>query len=508
MSETYDKNRIVKNSLLLYVRMLFTMWLNLWTTRLVLANLGVEDMGVYGVVGSVVSMFAVLTGGLTTATNRFLSYEMGREGGNLRSVFCNCVNISAIVAFLTFLLLEFVGVWFLNNKLQIPAQRMQEAEWVFHISVVSCIITVLSIPYNAMIVAKEKMGAFAFFSIIQVVFHFVSAYVLVYIVGRRLFWYAFFLAIVSVVFRIINQLYCRVKFDEARYKWEFSPSSLLSIGKFMGTNMIDSAVMVLHAQGIIFIVNIAYGVVVNAAYTVSMQVRNSVYSFSQNVQKAIEPQIIKNYATGDEYHFQLLVTKGALFETILLLSLLIPLQCRTQQILGLWLGDIPEHLCYFVKVIVFMSLISAITCPVMSGAFATGRVEKFLFVSDAIFLVGLAIYYICSQNGFSPEQFIVVLLLFETIVGAFRIFQLSRISCFSIKKFAKQVLMPSAVTGLITYSLMTLANPHIPETLPGLIGFLIVSTTTLFGLAFFVCFRKSERLELINMIKSRINGRG
>ena len=169
MSDNFNKNRIVKNSLLLYVRMLFTMWINLWATRLVLANLGVEDYGIYGVVGGVVSMFAVLNGGMTNAVNRFLAYEQGKKEGNLNLIFCNCVNIVVLLSIITAIILECVGLWFLQNKLQIPATKMDAAFWVFQFSTIVCIVNILSIPYNAMIIAKEKLEIYAYVGILDAI---------------------------------------------------------------------------------------------------------------------------------------------------------------------------------------------------------------------------------------------------------------------------------------------------------------------------------------------------
>ena len=181
MAENFDKNRIIKNSGLLYLRMLFTMWLNLWTTRLVLANLGVENLGVYGIVGSIVSMFTILTGGVTTAVQRFMSYEMGRKDGNVNCVFSTSLNVIFILSAIMLLLLETAGLWFLNNKIDIPLQSMHAAQLVFQLSVLTCIINVISIPYNSLIIAHERMNAFAAISILQVILTCMAAYSLSYL---------------------------------------------------------------------------------------------------------------------------------------------------------------------------------------------------------------------------------------------------------------------------------------------------------------------------------------
>lgn len=216
MSETFDKKRVIKNSGLLYVRMLFTMWLNLWTTRLVLANLGVEDLGVYGVVGSIVSMFTVLTGGVTSAVQRFITYEMGRNNGNVGSVFCTSLNVIFILSVIMLVLLETVGMWFLNNKIEIPMQSMQAAQWVFHLSVVTCIVNVISVPHNALIIAHERINAFAAISILQVVLSCMAAYSLSYF-SHRLLLYAVMMAAIGIFIRLVYQWYCIRHFPESKY---------------------------------------------------------------------------------------------------------------------------------------------------------------------------------------------------------------------------------------------------------------------------------------------------
>lgn len=194
MSDNFNKNRLAKNTILLYVRMLFTMWLNLYTTRLTLANLGVEDMGIYGVVGSIVSMFAVFSGGMGNAVQRFLTYEIGRDNGDPNKVFCSCLNVIFLLSGIIFILLEVGGLWFLHTKINIPAESMDAAQWVFQISVLTCIVNLISIPYNSLIVAHEKMNAFAAISILQVILTCASVYCLSYFPTGRLLIYAILMA--------------------------------------------------------------------------------------------------------------------------------------------------------------------------------------------------------------------------------------------------------------------------------------------------------------------------
>lgn len=212
MPENFNKNKILKNSLLLYLRMLFTMWLNLYATRLVLNNLGVEDMGVYGVVGSIVGMFTIFTSGITSAVQRFLTYELGSQKGNMNNVFCSSLNVIFILSFCVLLLLEIIGVWVLYHKINIPTSSMQAAFWVFQLSTLTCIINMISIPYNALIIAHEKMDAFAFISILQVILNCSAAYCLSFISNERLLMYGIMMAGISILIRIIYQLYCHSHF--------------------------------------------------------------------------------------------------------------------------------------------------------------------------------------------------------------------------------------------------------------------------------------------------------
>lgn len=233
MPDNFNKNRIVKNSILLYVRMLFTMWLNLWTTRLVLANLGVEDMGVYGVVGSIVGLVGIFTGGITNAVQRFITFEAGKQEGQVNLVFCSSLNIIFVLSALVFLLLEIGGVYMLYHGVKIPASSFSAAFWVLQLSIGTCIVNLISVPYNALVIAHEKMDAFAMISILQVVLNFVAAYCLS-LLDNRLLVYGILVAVISVLIRVIYQVYCHYKFDEAQLSFADRLYHIEGIGQVYG----------------------------------------------------------------------------------------------------------------------------------------------------------------------------------------------------------------------------------------------------------------------------------
>ena len=251
MSENFSKERILKNSLLLYVRMLFTMWLNLYATRLTLANLGIEDMGVYGVIGSIVSLFTVFTGGTTSAVQRFITFELGLENGQPNKIFCSSLNVIFILSGIMLVLLEVGGLWMLEYKVNIPEASRDASLWVFQLSVLTCLVNMISIPYNALIIAHEKMDAFAFISIAQVVLNFLAAYCLSLFENNRLLIYAALLAVASISIRLLYQIYCHRKFVEAHYHLGVDWNTVKQIGKFTGVSTVSGGMQIISSQGIV-----------------------------------------------------------------------------------------------------------------------------------------------------------------------------------------------------------------------------------------------------------------
>lgn len=355
MSDNFNKNRIIKNSLLLYVRMLFTMWLNLWTTRLVLANLGVEDMGVYGVVGSIVGLATVFTGGVTNAVQRFITFESGKTDGNTNLVFCTSLNVIFLLSVVVFILLESVGVYMLYYSVNIPANSMNAASWVLQLSILTCVVNLISIPYNALVIAHERMNAFAVISILQVVLTFCAVYTLSWF-DNRLLVYGIMMATVSIIIRIFYQIYCHYKFDESRYHFIIDKEQLKQLGKFTGVSTASGAIQIVSSQGIIFVINWTFGVAINAVYNISLQLKNSILSFALNLFKAISPQITKTYANNEIETHRKIVYSGSKMETYLIFFIMIPFLFRTEFIMHMWLGKVPSYAVEFAMCAVFISL--------------------------------------------------------------------------------------------------------------------------------------------------------
>lgn len=501
MSDNYNKKRLAKNTILLYFRMLFTMWLNLYTTRLTLANLGVENMGVYGVVGSVVSMFAVFSGGITNAVQRFLTYEIGRSEGNPNKVFCSCLNVIFGLSAIILILLEVGGLWFLNNKVNIPTDSMNAAQWVFQLSVLTCMVNLISIPYNALIIAHEKMDAFATISILQVIFTCISAYSLSYYTNNRLFIYALLMAVISIVVRIIYQIYCHYKFDEARYHMIIDKQQIRQIGKFAGVSSISGILQVVSSQGFIIVINLTFGVTINAVYTIAMQLKNAVLSFALNIHRAVAPQITKTFANGEMEAHKKLIYAGGKFQVFLIYFIMIPFLFRTEYILQLWLGNVPQYTVTYVQCTIFLSLTYASFETIRTAVYATGNITRFMIWPEAIYLLVLPISYFAGVATNNPNSLIVSMVVYEIIVCIIRVWIASRYTVIAIREVLGKVICPCTIVALSSLILCYMLSTVIPITLLGLICLVVANSISLCIIILLIGLSKSER----NVMKKYVN---
>lgn len=485
--------------------MLFTMWLNLWITRLVLANLGVEDMGVYGVVGSIVGLVSVFTGSVTNAVQRFITFEAGKPDGKPNLVFCSSLNIIFLLSAIVFLLLEAVGVYMLYYSVNIPAHSMNAAFWVLQLSILTCIVNLISIPYNALIIAHEKMDAFAVISILQVVFTFGAVYSLSWF-DNRLLVYGIMMAAVSVVIRAIYQVYCHYKFDEARYHVIIDKEQLKQLGKFTGVSTVSGALQVVSSQGIVFVINWTFGVAINAVYSISLQLKNSILSFALNLFKAISPQITKTYANGEIETHKKLVYSGSKLEVFLIYFIMIPFLFRTDYIMHLWLGNVPPYAVQFAQCTVFISLTYALFEPIRASVFATNRITRFMIIPEMFYLLVLPIGYAVSKIYNNPAILIVVIVGMDVLTCVFRTYYAVKISPLRTKELFHFVVMPTIIVAVIVCFICNIISMLLPEDLFGFFGLLVLNSASLVIVIYIVGLNKKER-KLCNSIFANIKTR-
>ena len=500
MENNYSKNRIIKNSIFLYVRMLFTMWLNLWTTRLVLANLGVEDMGVYGVVGSIVGLVSVLTGGVTNAVQRFVSFEAGKPNGKPNLVFCSSLNIIFVLSAIVFILLECIGIYMLYYSVNIPAHSIKAAFWVFQLSVLTCVINLISIPYNALIIAHEKMDAFAVISILQVALTFGAVYMLSWFENRLLV-YGIMMAAVSVIIRIVYQVYCHYKFDEAHYHFIFDNSLLRQLGRFAGVSTVSGALQVVSFQGIVFVINWTFGVTVNAVYNIALQLKNSILSFALNLFKAISPQITKTYANGELEAHKKLVYSGSKLEAYLIYFIMIPFLFRTEYIMHLWLGNVPRYAVEFAQSMVFISLTYALFEPIRASVFATNRITKFLIVPECFYLLVLPFGYIISKITDNPISLIIIIVGMDMFTCIYRVYLAVKVSPLKASELLRNVIFPSCIVAVLDCIVCYVLAQWLKPNVLGLLLLLIANTVILVFIIVGLGLNTAERNLFFNMLR-------
>jgi len=393
--EQSSNKRIAKNTLFLYIRMVLIMLVSLYTARVVLKALGVTDYGIYNVVGGVVTILGVLSGSLSGATSRFITYELGKGNtDNLCRLFRCCVTVHYILGILIFIGAETFGLWFVVNKLVIPVERMYAAIWVYQFCVVSVIIRIVSAPYNALIIAYEKMNAFALISIIEVVLQLGLVIILLYIDSDRLIIYGASLAIVQICIRLIYNWYCYKNFKEVSGKWLWHKAISVEILKYSTWSLLGYGAVVGYTQGINVLLNLFFGPVANAARGFAVQVQTGVNQISTNFQLALRPPTIKAYAQADYCRMHQLMIANAKFSYYLVLFMVVPLMINTPYILHLWLDNVPEYTVSFTRILLPIALYTTLNGHVIIAVHATGNLKQFQIIEASLLLTTLPLAYI------------------------------------------------------------------------------------------------------------------
>lgn len=447
-----NNKRIAKNTLLLYFRMIITMLVSLYTSRVVLNTLGVEDFGIYNVVGGVVAMFGFLNSSMASATQRFLSFELGRQDyAQLKKVFSMSLNIHFLIAIVIFILAETVGLWFLNTRMVIPAERMEAAQWVYQFSVLAFMVTILSVPYNASIIAYEKMNVFAYISILEVSLKLLIVFMLQWFDYDKLKLFAVLTFSVSLIIRIIYGGYCKRKLPTCTYAFVKDKALFRTLFSYTGWNLWGNLAAVTMGQGINILLNLFFGPVVNAARGIAYQVSSAVTQFVTNFQMAVNPQIIKSYASGDRKYMHQLIFTASKYSFFLLFTLALPLLLETEYVLKLWLKIVPDYAVLFTRLVLCIVLVDCISGPLMTAAQASGDIKVYQSVLGGMLLFILPISYMFLKLGYPPETAMYVNLIISFLVLIVRLFILDWLIKFPIKEFSQKVLIRILIVVVMSF---------------------------------------------------------
>ena len=457
MPTSSNTSRIAKNTLLLYFRMLLTMGVSLYTSRVILNALGVEDYGIYNVVGGVVAMFGILSGSLSSAISRFITFELGKgDIDKLKRIFCTSVNIQVILIAIITILMETIGIWFLNNKMVIPDERLAAANWVFQFSVVTFALNLLSVPYNAVIIAHEKMSAFAYISIVDVTLKLIVAFIIAYNPFDKLVYYGLLIMIVGLINRMMYAIYSKKHFEEATYRMIFDKGLMKEMFGFAGWNFIGSSSALLRTQGGNILINLFFGPTVNAARGIAMQVSSATTNFVHSFTTAVNPQITKGYATGDINSTFKLVFQSAKFSFYILLLIALPIFVSTQYILNWWLENVPENTDIFVKLVLIYVLSETLANPLVTLMLATGNIRNYQIVVGGFQMMNFPITYLCYKLGAPSETVFTIAICISVVCEMSRLIMLKKMVGLPVKRFLKNVYfrtffvaLCSAVTPLV-----------------------------------------------------------
>lgn len=504
MTDTAQNNkRIAKNTLLLYVRMLFMMAISLYTSRVVLNTLGVEDYGIYNVVGGVVAMFGFINGSMSSATQRYITFALGKGSfEDLQKVFSTTLQIHVLIASLIIILGETVGLWFMYEKMQIPADRMDAAFWVLQCSILSTVVMIVSVPYNADIIAHEKMSAFAYISILEAVLKLVIVYLLLIGSLDKLILYAVLLLAVQILIRFCYSIYCNKYFKETIYKHVWDKTLFKEMTGFAGWSMFGNLSAVLFGQGLNMLLNVFFGPVVNAARAVAVQVQNAIQQFVGSFQMALNPQITKTYARGEMNEMHKLMFRSARFSFYLLFFLSLPVLFETNYILTIWLKTVPDNTVVFLRIMICISLIYSLANPLVVANQATGNVKKYQAVCGSILLLILPVSYIVLKLDFPAYSVFIVHFIIEIIAQFARMFMLRSLIGIRIREYFKYIYMPVSLVVLCSVVLPFIVYESMNDTtlrfcIMCIISMLSVGLTVyLIGLSgnerVFVCSKAAE----------------
>lgn len=501
-----NTKRIAKNTLMLYARMLFMMAVSLFTSRITLATLGITDYGICNVVGGLVSMFSIISGSLSVSISRFITMEVGKGNEKkLNTIFSTSVSIQLFMSIVICILAEFVGLWFLNNKMVLPSDRLYAAHWVFHLSILTFIIDLICVPYNAVIIAHEKMSAFAYMSILDVILKLIIVYMLYISPFDKLIAFSALMTCVAIVMRIVYGTYCKRHFSEAHYRPHLDRGQLREMFGFIGWTFWGNGVVVLKDQGTNMILNIFCGPAVNAARGVAMQVNSAVYGFVQNFMTAVNPQITKSYSTGAVTDMHTLMVRSAKFSFFILLTLLMPVCANLDYILGLWLVEVPEHTANFIILVLIYSLFDCYVNPLITGVLAEGRIKYYEIALTFIYIANFIASYVFLKLGYQPEWVFLLNILFKFLVVIALLWSAKRQFSFPVKTFIYKCALRNFIVFLLcSCFIILLPISHVQSFV------MFVSTTLIIVLFCILCISvigmtKNERIYIVNIIKTKLH---
>lgn len=504
-----NTTRIAKNTIFLYLRQILIMLVSLYTVRIVLNVLGAEDYGIYNVVAGVVVMFSFVNNAMASGTQRYINYYLGKNDvEKINQVYSSSLLIHFMIAIVFVVFAETIGLWFTNCKLNIPLQRHNAALIVYQFSILITFFSIIKVPYNAVIIAYEKMSFFAILSIIEALLKLVIVYALVFTTFDKLIFYAFLLTLVSIIITICYKTYCNKNFQIAHYKKVKNFSFVKEILGFSGWSLLGATADVANSQGTNIVLNLFTTVTVNAAMGIANQVNTAVYSFVSNFQLAFQPQIIKSYAENDKIRFINLICSTSKISFILLSFITVPLLINCETVLKIWLKEVPQYSVIFVQLTILVSLVSAWNAPLWMSIQATGNIKKYQIIVSCLIFANLPLSILFLYLGVSPECVLFIKLILGIITMIWRLFFLRKRIDLPVIRFFKSVLGRCLISFVFSFVSAYSIGLLIKNTVA---YFFVTCVSSVFFMIFYLLIfglDKNERIFVKNFFKTKLKLRG
>lgn len=482
--------------------MFLVMGVTLYMSRIVLEQLGVSDYGIYSLVGGIVALFGFLNSSMSSATQRYLAFDLGKKDeGRLQKTFSITLTIHIAIALIILIVAETLGLWYLNNKIVLPPDRLFAANVVYQFSVLTALIGIIQVPYDSLIIAYEKMNVYAYISIIEVGLKLGLVFLLVVYGGDKLIAYAIMMFLVSLIIRVAYQIYCRRNYTASKYKFEYDGTYFKELISYSGWNLFGGIASVSRGQGINIVLNLFFGTMVNAAYGLTLQVQGAVNQFVTNFQKAVNPQIIKTYSEGNLERMHKLIIQSSKFSFLLMFLIIAPILFNTELILALWLKSPPEFTVDFVRLSLIGILIESISYPFRTGIQATGDIKKYQIIVGLIQILSLPISIVWLNYGGEPKVVFYTIIIVSVLSLTARLYFVNKQIKLKIQVFLYEVGVRLLIISALLYLLLDLFNKYKFE--ENLLNLLLSAFITIF--LTFLGLSKNDRKLINNFLFNRHN---
>jgi len=494
--------------IMLYVRMFFMMLIGLFTSRVVLRTLGVTDFGIYNVVGGVVAMMGLLNGAMSVSTTRYLTFELGKnDKARLKQVFSVCMTIYLLLSLIFLVAAETIGLWFMNTQLVIPPERITAANWVYQFSILTVINSLLMNPYNAVLIAHERMNIYAYISVLEALLKLGIVYLLLVIPFDRLIVYGFLFMMMTLFTTMIYRIYCIRHYAESRYSFYWDKPLFLELTSYSGWNLFGSASSMVKGQGLNILLNMFFSPAVNASRGIAYQINTQITNFFTNFYTAVRPQITKYYAQNDLDDMFKLVLRSSKFSFFLILFISLPVIVEAPFIIRLWLGQLPEYVVPFTRLVIIISAVDAMASPTMTAAHATGHIKLYQSVVGTLIMLNVPISYInLIFFSASPVSVFVVSLILSLIALFTRLWIVKRlIPTFPVTKYIKEIFIKCVILAAFAAIIPICIHELVPSSFLVSCINIFVAFATSAVVIYFLGLTKNERTVLVSTIKKKLH---